>query len=81
MNYDIETKAQWMRSEEPSLKKAHQVWSNVKVLLTVLFDCNGVVHHKFLPQEVHKVVRSIINTTLKLCADCAEQFVGNPQNC
>ena len=50
MNYDIETKAQWMRSEEPSLKKAHQVWSNVKVLLTVFFDCNGVVHNEFLPQ-------------------------------
>ena len=50
---DIETKAQssqWNRSEEPRPKKSHQVRSNVKVLLTVFFDFNGMVHHKFLPQ-------------------------------
>ena len=29
----------------------------------------------------HKVVRSIRNTTLKLCAVCAKQFVRNSQNC
>ena len=29
----------------------------------------------------YKVVRSIRNTTLKLCADCAKQFVRNEQNC
>ena len=29
----------------------------------------------------HKVVRSIRNTTLNLCADCAKQFVRNAQNC
>ena len=23
----------------------------MKVLLTVFFDCNGVVHHEFLPQD------------------------------
>ena len=28
--------------------------SNVKILLTAFFDCNGVVYHKFLPQ-VHTV--------------------------
>ena len=28
------------------------VRSNVKVLLTVYFDCNGVVHHEFLPQGI-----------------------------
>ena len=52
--YDIETKAQlsqWKRPEEPRAKKAYQVRSNVKVLLTVLFDCNGMVHHGFLPQD------------------------------
>ena len=26
-------------------------WLNVKVLLTVVFDCNGVVHHELLPQD------------------------------
>ena len=49
----IETKAQssqWKRPEEPRPKKPRQVQSNVKVLLTVFFDCNGVVYHEFLPQ-------------------------------
>ncbi|UYV79141.1 hypothetical protein LAZ67_17001224 [Cordylochernes scorpioides] len=31
-------------------EKANQVRSNVKVLLTVFFDCRFVVHHEFLPQ-------------------------------
>ena len=50
---DIETKAQssqWNRSEEPRPKKSHQVRSNVKVLLSIFFDCNGVVHNELLPQ-------------------------------
>ena len=50
---DIETKAQsfqWKRPAETRPKKAHQVWSNVKVLLTGFLDCNGVVHPEFLPQ-------------------------------
>ena len=51
--YDIETKAQsfqWKSPAEPRPKKACQVRSNVKVLLTVFFDSNGMVHHEFLPQ-------------------------------
>ncbi|UYV74077.1 hypothetical protein LAZ67_11002043 [Cordylochernes scorpioides] len=51
--YDVETKAQssqWKLAHEPKPKKARQVRSNVKVLLTVFFDCRGVVHHEFLPQ-------------------------------
>ena len=31
-------------------KTARQVRSNVNILLTVFFDCNGVVHHEFLRQ-------------------------------
>ena len=31
-------------------KKVRQVRSNAKVLLTVFFDCKGVVDHEFLPQ-------------------------------
>ena len=38
-------------SGSPRLKKARQVRPNVKVLLTVFFDCRGVVHHEFLPQS------------------------------
>ncbi|UYV62495.1 hypothetical protein LAZ67_2000790 [Cordylochernes scorpioides] len=51
--YDVETKAQssqWKLPHKPRPKKARQVRSNVKVLLTVFFDCRGVVHHEFLPQ-------------------------------
>ena len=51
--YDIETKAQsseWKHPEEPRPKKARKVQSNVKVLLTVFFDCNGVVHYEFMAQ-------------------------------
>ncbi|UYV80237.1 hypothetical protein LAZ67_18002121 [Cordylochernes scorpioides] len=53
--YDVETKAQssqWNLPHEPRPKKARQVRSNVKVLLTVFFDCRGVVHHEFLPQGI-----------------------------
>ncbi|UYV60632.1 hypothetical protein LAZ67_1001722 [Cordylochernes scorpioides] len=51
--YDVKTKAQssqWKLPHEPRPKKARQVRSNVKVLLTGFFDCRGVVHHEFLPQ-------------------------------
>ncbi|UYV84877.1 hypothetical protein LAZ67_X003845 [Cordylochernes scorpioides] len=51
--YDVETKAQssqWKLPHEPRPKKTRQVRSNVKALLTVFFDCRGVVHHEFLPQ-------------------------------
>ena len=51
--YDIATivqSSQLKRPEEPISKNARQVRSNVKVLLSVFFDCNGMVHHKFLPQ-------------------------------
>ena len=49
--YDVETKAQsfqWKTPEEPTPKKAHQVRSTVKVLLTVFFNYRGVVHQEFL---------------------------------
>ena len=51
--YDINTKAQssqWHHPEEPKPKKERLVRLNVKVFLTVFFDCNGVLHHEFLPQ-------------------------------
>ena len=43
--YDIEIKAQSKRSEEPRSIKAREVQLNMKVLLTLFFICNGVVHH------------------------------------
>ena len=38
------------------MKKARQVWPNVKVMLTVFFDFNGIMHHEFFPwgQTVNK---------------------------
>ena len=56
--HDIETNAQssqWKRLEEPRTKKAHQVQLNMKVLLTVFFDCNGLVHHEFEIGPVGKI--------------------------
>ena len=41
----------WKTPEEPTPKKARQVRSTVKVLLTVFFDYRGVVHQEFLPQR------------------------------
>ncbi|UYV69459.1 hypothetical protein LAZ67_6003662 [Cordylochernes scorpioides] len=43
--YDVETKAQssqWKLPHEPRPKKVRQVRSNLKVLLTVFFDCRNV---------------------------------------
>ena len=49
--YDIETKAQssqWVSKTSPRHKKTWQVQTNVKVMLTVSFDCEGIIHHEFL---------------------------------
>ena len=32
-------------------EKARQVRPNTKILITVFFDCSGMVHHEFLPQS------------------------------
>ncbi|XP_064469819.1 protein GVQW3-like [Ornithodoros turicata] len=51
--YDVETKvqsSQWVGETSPRPKKARQVRSNVKVMLTVFFDAKGIVHHEYLPQ-------------------------------
>jgi len=50
--YDPETKvqsSQWKHSS-PRPKKAQQVRSNVKDLLTVFLNSRGVVHHEYAPQ-------------------------------
>jgi len=36
------------QKRHPDPKKTRQVGSNVKVMLTVLFDCEGVIHYEFL---------------------------------
>lgn len=43
--------SQWKHSGSPGQKKGRQVRSNVKVMLIVFFDFNGIVHHEFLPPD------------------------------
>ena len=57
--FDMEAKQQsseWRFEDEPKPKKSRQSRSKVKVMLTVFFDCQGVVHHEYLPsgQTVNK---------------------------
>ena len=57
--YDPETKfqsSQWKHQTSPRPKKARQVRSNVKVMLTCFFDSNGIVHHEYAPagQTINK---------------------------
>lgn len=57
--YDMETAQQsseWRLKNEPKPKRPRQSKSKVKVLLTVFFDYEGVVHYEFLPegQSVNK---------------------------
>ena len=39
--------SQWKHLESPRPKKAQQVCSNVKVMLTCFFDSCGIVHHEY----------------------------------
>jgi hypothetical protein len=51
--HDVQTKAQSSQrvsKVSPHRKKAGQVQSNLKVMLTDFFYSQGVVHHEFLPQ-------------------------------
>ncbi|KAL4149391.1 hypothetical protein QTP88_003351 [Uroleucon formosanum] len=41
---------QWKTPDSPRPKKARQVRSQVKVMLTVFFDYQGVVHHEYAPK-------------------------------
>ena len=52
--YHPETKfqsSQWRHLESPRKKKARQVRSNVKVMLTCFFDSRGIVHHEYAPED------------------------------
>jgi len=51
--YDPEMKrqsSQWKSADYPRPKKARQLQSKVKVMLTVLFDMEGIVHYEYVPQ-------------------------------
>ena len=62
-----------MRPEEPRPKKAHQFRLNVKVLLTVLFACNGVVLHEFLPQGRTANKEYYLEVMSRLCETIRQQ--------
>ena len=51
--YDPESKfhsSQWKHPESTRPKKARQVCSNVKVMLTCFFNSCGIVHHEYSPE-------------------------------
>ena len=51
-SYDLERKAQssqWKSPGSPNQKKAWQSCSKIKTNVTVFFDWDGVVHHKYAP--------------------------------
>jgi len=51
--YNVETKkhsSQWMEKGSPRLKKARISRSKFKVMLVVVFDWKGIVHHEFVPR-------------------------------
>ena len=57
--YDPETEAQssqWKTPGSPRPEKKHQVWSKVKVMLTVFFNHEGIIHYEYAPdgQTVNK---------------------------
>ena len=52
--YEVEQKPSLHNGSQqchPDPKKPQKVWFNVEVMMTVLFDCEGVVHHEFLPHD------------------------------
>ena len=64
-------------SRRAKTEKSTSSWgSNVKVLLTVFFECNGVVHHEFLPQVPKVNKKCYFELMWQLSA-----FVRNAQNC
>ena len=51
--YDLEIKqmsSQWNTASSPRPKKVRQVKSNVKTMLIVFFDTDGLVHHECVPR-------------------------------
>ena len=52
--YDTETKfqsSQWKHPESPWPKKAREVRTNVKVMLTCSFDSRDIAHHEYAPED------------------------------
>jgi hypothetical protein len=58
---------QWKTESSPRPKKARQVKSNVKIMLIVKFDIDGLVHYEYVPSG-NTVNKELYKTVLKrLC--------------
>lgn len=69
--YDPETKAQsseWIAPGTPRPKKARRSRSNIKLMLTVFFDHQGIVHHEYAPQGT-TITKETYRETLRRLRD------------
>ena len=83
--YDPETKfqsSQWKHPESPRPKKARQVRSNVKVMLTCFFDSHGIVHmntHQKVKQSTKSTTWRFYVAFVMLCEEsgqtCGQQRI------
>ena len=48
--YDKQQLSQWKSPSSPRPKKTRQVRSKINVMLIVIFDADGIVHHEYVPQ-------------------------------
>ncbi|KAJ4426501.1 hypothetical protein ANN_27315 [Periplaneta americana] len=73
--YDPETKrqsSQWKHPESPRPKKARQVRSKIKVMLTVFFDVRGIVNHEYAP-EGQMVTKEYYHDVLRRLRDAVRR--------
>ena len=68
--YNPQTKfqsSQWKHPESPRPKKAWQVCSNVKVMLSCFFDSQGIVHHEYAPEGQTINMEYYLQVLRRLC--------------
>jgi len=73
--YDVETKAQssqWVGQGWPQLKKARMSRSNMKAVMVVFFDQQGVIHYEFVPRG-QTVNKEFYITVLKRSREAVRQ--------
>ena len=70
--------SKWEHSTSPRPKKARQVRSKVKMMLTAFFASPGVVHHKYASQG-HTITKTGMSSIASCCArdrSCGQQEIG-----
>ncbi|UYV80640.1 hypothetical protein LAZ67_19001189 [Cordylochernes scorpioides] len=80
--FDSETTQQaseWRFKNEPRPKKARKAPSKVKVMLTVLFDYQGIVHHEFQQQGSTIIADSYLGVLSPYLAPCDFFLFGKPK--